>query len=450
MIMDNTEDWTLAGMLKRRLAANGGKPLSPEQIAEVKAAHDEIAAAEKALDDYLAKKEETEREQQRISDLEELAALKAQLKEVEELEKLMEIRTWVEQAEKYSWGEGVPQDYDEAVKWYRKAAVHGDATAQYNLGVFYDQGKGVSQDYAEAVEWYRKAAAQGHASAQNNLGACYYAGQGVPQDYIEAVKWYRNAAEQGHADGQFSLGYCYELGNGVPQDHAEAHKWYRKAASQGHTESQFCLDREHYQNIVSAFCDLTATHVPLIGDCNMLPHPQKTILYAIKWVTDYLETEREATTDQTLCEKLDDLISTHNYLLTELARDWHEIDPKDKAVVAELGKFDSFPDWALPLKLKYIDDEKARKEALDATFEVLKDRVATKDRITTMSVNPSDPAFGRENKLVTKSEYEQIKQIIRRRANDTSLPSREGPGFEKDVTKKSLIERLSRWIKRWW
>ena len=56
------------------------------------------------------------------------------------------------------------------------------------------------QDYAEAVKWYRKAAEQGYADAQYNLGSCYYNGKGVPQNYAEAVKWYCKAVGQGHAD----------------------------------------------------------------------------------------------------------------------------------------------------------------------------------------------------------------------------------------------------------
>ena len=73
----------------------------------------------------------------------------------------------------YLHGQGVRQDYAQAVKWYRKAAEQGFAEAQYNLGVRYDQGQGVPQDYAEAVKWYRKAAEQGDAEAQLNLGVMY-------------------------------------------------------------------------------------------------------------------------------------------------------------------------------------------------------------------------------------------------------------------------------------
>ncbi len=131
----------------------------------------------------------------------------------------------------YDNGEGVPQDDAEAAKWYRRAAEQGDASAQYNLGVMYDNGYGVPQDHAEAVKWYRLAAQQGVAKAQYNLGLMYGNGQGVPQDYAEAAKWYRRAAEQGFADAQNNLGFMYGNGQGVPQDYVEAHQWYNLAAS---------------------------------------------------------------------------------------------------------------------------------------------------------------------------------------------------------------------------
>ena len=87
----------------------------------------------------------------------------------------------------------------------RRLAEQGDASAQYNLGVRYDFGEGVPADAAEAVKWYRLAAAGGIASAQYNLGFMYANGRGVPQDAVEAVKWYRLAAEQGHDGAQIAL-----------------------------------------------------------------------------------------------------------------------------------------------------------------------------------------------------------------------------------------------------
>ena len=94
----------------------------------------------------------------------------------------------------YAHGHGVPQDYAEALKWYRLAAAQGDAEAQLNLGVMYAHGHGVPQDYAEALKWFRLAAAQGHAEAQYNLGVMYLNGQGIAQDDVQAYKWFDLAA----------------------------------------------------------------------------------------------------------------------------------------------------------------------------------------------------------------------------------------------------------------
>jgi TPR repeat protein len=46
----------------------------------------------------------------------------------------------------------VPQDYAEAVKWFRKAADQGSANGQHNLGTMYQFGQGVRQDNAEAAK----------------------------------------------------------------------------------------------------------------------------------------------------------------------------------------------------------------------------------------------------------------------------------------------------------
>ena len=138
----------------------------------------------------------------------------------------------------YEMGQGVRQDFAEAVRWYRKSAEQGDAVGQANLGNMYRSGHGVSQDYAEALKWIQKSTAQNNAVGQRQLGYLYERGQGVQQDYVEAVKWYRKSAEQGDAVGQVNLGTMYANGNGVPRDYAEALKWFQKAADQNNAFGQ--------------------------------------------------------------------------------------------------------------------------------------------------------------------------------------------------------------------
>ena len=85
------------------------------------------------------------------------------------------------------------------------------------------------------------AAEHGDAEAQFRLGLFCYKGKGSVVDMVEGVKWFRKAAEQGHAEAQYALGLCYEKGTGVSADQMEAAKWFRKAAEQGQSIEQPCL-----------------------------------------------------------------------------------------------------------------------------------------------------------------------------------------------------------------
>ncbi len=133
----------------------------------------------------------------------------------------------------YCKGEGVVQNYKEAIKWCTKVAEQGYAHAQFNLGLMYYFGEGVEQDYKEAVKWCTKAAAQGFARAQYDLALMYNNGKGVEQNHKEAFKWYTKAAEQGYASVQFNLGVMYANGQGVIEDYVEAYKWTLLAGMNG-------------------------------------------------------------------------------------------------------------------------------------------------------------------------------------------------------------------------
>ena len=141
----------------------------------------------------------------------------------------------------YYEGNGVTQDYEQAVKWTRLAAEQGYADAQYNLGVMYTKGQGVPQDNKEAVKWTRLAAEQEHVDAQYDLGVMYEYYLSLTKDYKEAFKWYRLAAEQGFVKAQYNLAGIYKYGHGVVQNYKEAVKWYRLAAEQGYAQAQYYI-----------------------------------------------------------------------------------------------------------------------------------------------------------------------------------------------------------------
>ena len=75
----------------------------------------------------------------------------------------------------------------------RPLAEQGASHAQNVLGEIYMYGEGIPQNFDEAAKWFRLAAEQHHRRAQFMLGVLYWSGDGVPQDYDKAVKWFRLA-----------------------------------------------------------------------------------------------------------------------------------------------------------------------------------------------------------------------------------------------------------------
>ena len=167
----------------------------------------------------------------------------------------------------YTWyEEGAPKNHIQAVHWYSLAAeqgnaaaqrymdeVHaverymeaaegGDAKAQYELGNRYEiGGEGTPQDPARAAQWYTDAADQGHTDAQLQLGDMYCTSWGVAEDRMLAAQWYERAAEQGNAVAQYKLGNMYRRGEGVPEDLAQAVHLFTRSAEQGNPNAQYSL-----------------------------------------------------------------------------------------------------------------------------------------------------------------------------------------------------------------
>ena len=87
----------------------------------------------------------------------------------------------------------------------RIRAEQGDAKSQFALGAMYYYGKGVPKDYVEAVRWYRKSADQGFPQAQYALGFMYYYGYGVQRDRVQAGDLFQQAAAHGNKDAERAI-----------------------------------------------------------------------------------------------------------------------------------------------------------------------------------------------------------------------------------------------------
>lgn len=114
-------------------------------------------------------------------------------------------------------------------------AEQGDAAAQFNLALLYEDGKELPRNYERARYWHRKAARQGHAAAGYSLALMHHKGLGMPQDHVKTVYWYRKAAKKGHQASQFNLAVSYDKGIGVCKDLVMAYVWFFLANARGAT-----------------------------------------------------------------------------------------------------------------------------------------------------------------------------------------------------------------------
>ncbi|MDD1592845.1 tetratricopeptide repeat protein, partial [Bradyrhizobium sp. WBAH42] len=138
---------------------------------------------------------------------------------------------------RFAEGKGVATNYDEAAKWYDRAAQAGVVPATFRLGTLYEKGLGVKKDADIARRYYTQAAERGNAKAMHNLAVLDADGGGRGANYKSAAQWFRKAADRGVADSQFNLGILYARGIGVEQNLAESYKWFSLAAAQGDADA---------------------------------------------------------------------------------------------------------------------------------------------------------------------------------------------------------------------
>ena len=147
-----------------------------------------------------------------------------------------------------------------AEKFFKKAADEGSSYALRRMGDycmtssftsldnFYDKkadSKNIPNipSYAQAMTYYNKAAVKGDAEAQNMLGVLIIQksialqSQNTPTSdnyYLkDAFKNFSSSASQGNSDAAYNLGYCYENGYGCTKDIEKAKSFYRGAAQKG-------------------------------------------------------------------------------------------------------------------------------------------------------------------------------------------------------------------------
>ncbi len=164
-------------------------------------------------------------------------------------------------AEMYSTGQGVPENQQKALKWYKIAAetkipaketvrfsfknknvpqtlkilIHdaenGMVEAQINLALLYVAGEKVPEDKQKALEWYRRSLKSNIDSEKINIYKL------AKKNVSPALKILVDDAESGVVEAQYYLARMYDKGEGISHDYVQAHMWYNLSSLQGHKHS---------------------------------------------------------------------------------------------------------------------------------------------------------------------------------------------------------------------
>lgn len=177
---------------------------------------------------------------------------------------------------RFLFSEGVCQDLNLAVYWYKRAAEAGIPIAQVQMGHFYRDGCIVPRDLSQAISWYKRAVDKGDIGGMLALAELYRGWHGGIEDKSKALALYQKAAsygssdaeyqsgvllmnttqkqtinkgiekllalaEDGHPDSMTALGDAYYEGRLGPRDFAKAYDYWFMAAKKGSALGAFKL-----------------------------------------------------------------------------------------------------------------------------------------------------------------------------------------------------------------
>mgnify|MGYP000229879357 CR=1 FL=1 len=131
-------------------------------------------------------------------------------------------------------------------KYIIKAAKSGDVVAQISLAEAYYKGDGLDQNYTQALYWYEKAAVAGEPEAALMAGKILLEGLNGKKDERRAVMHFKSAADKGLAEAQFMYARCLSSGSGISVNPTSATAWYKKSAASGYRPASEYLNKQKF------------------------------------------------------------------------------------------------------------------------------------------------------------------------------------------------------------
>lgn len=243
-------------------------------------------------------------------------------------------------ANAYLNGDGVEQNFEKSLYWWKKLAECNDPTGQYNVGLYYAKGCGVERDFEKATEWMRKSSENGDKDAEKLIDLFAKSGENLQKaesgdadaqaevanlmmylgrsvtvpgidsedEFKEAVKWAQKAADNGSGEGCWILGLAYEHGRGVKEDLNLAIEYFEKGVNLGHAKCMGNLGaiymngqvkgktKEDGFRLMKKAAELGDVHsMKNVGSCYQFGNGvEDSIRKAVYWYEKYLEHEEDA------------------------------------------------------------------------------------------------------------------------------------------------------------
>ena len=119
--------------------------------------------------------------------------------------------------------DGFPQNYTMALELYHRAGELGSAEAYCNIGCAYEIGRGMEINEKKANHYYQLAAIGGNVTSRYNLGVV----EEDEDNMNRALKHYMVAVECGHENALKQIQKLYKNGHATKDDYAKALRAYQ-------------------------------------------------------------------------------------------------------------------------------------------------------------------------------------------------------------------------------
>ena len=163
----------------------------------------------------------------------EILGLAMEINEIDDCDKLQSLSYQFEQN----------GEYEKAFLFMEKAALKGDALAQYYLATYYEKGQGVEQNYMKAAELYEKVSECREAlvfadpfmpltpqcDVEYILGKFHEKGLLPNSSEKKSIEWYLKGVSDGSAAANLEMAKRYFEGRGVEQNDEKAIHYLFKA-----------------------------------------------------------------------------------------------------------------------------------------------------------------------------------------------------------------------------